>query len=79
MLRGMKAYIICTTEGEHIQRVGIVIVFLTLLITKILVLESWNCRNTDYLRLEGTLKPIQLHPPAMGWVPPPAQAAQDPI
>lgn len=32
MLEGIKA--LCTTEGEHMQRVGIVIAFLILLITK---------------------------------------------
>ena len=36
-------------------------------------------RIAEWLGLEGTLKITELQPPATGWVPPPAQAAQGPI
>ena len=33
----------------------------------------------EWIGLEGTLKITELQPPAMGWFPPPAQAALGPI
>jgi len=43
------------------------------------ITESKNHRTTELLRLERRLKPTPFPTPAMGWLPPPTQAAQCPI